>query len=138
MINTKQLIVDALSARENAYAPYSRFKVGAALLTDNGGIYQGFNIECAAYSVCNCAERTALFRAIYDGYTKFTAIAVVGGKESEDIPLNYCPPCGVCRQALREFCNPVDFKIILAKNVEEFKIYTLQDLLPESFGPNNL
>lgn len=127
-----------MQARQKAYTPYSHFKVGAALLTyDENKIYGGFNIECAAYSVCNCAERTALFRAVYDGYRKFKAIAVVGGREDEVIN-SYAPPCGMCRQALREFVDPKEFSVILAKNEEDFEIYTLEDLLPSSFGPNNL
>ncbi len=138
-MNYDKLVLSAMAAREKAYVPYSKFKVGAALLTDEGKIYGGFNIECAAYSVCNCAERTALFRAIYDGYRNFSAIAVVGGVEAEEDELSsYCPPCGMCRQALREFCNPDKMKIILAKSVTDFKIFTLSDMLPESFGPDNL
>lgn len=134
---TKVLIRKALESRENAYTPYSHFKVGAALITDDDKIYGGFNIECAAYSVCNCAERTALFRAVYDGYKNFKAIAVVGGKEGQDID-SYAPPCGMCRQALREFVDPKEFNVILAKNENDFEIYTLEDLLPVSFGPSNL
>ncbi len=136
---TQKLILSAIEARKKAYTPYSKFKVGAALLTYDEKIYEGFNIECSAYSVCNCAERTALFRAVFDGYKKFFAIAVVGGKEEENDELSsYCPPCGMCRQALREFCEPQTFKIIIAKNINDFKIYTLEDLLPKSFGPDNL
>lgn len=133
------LIKEALVARNKAYAPYSNYKVGAAILTEDDKIYSGFNIECSAYSVCNCAERTALFRAVYDGYRKFKAIAVVGGPSSQVYDLSsFAPPCGMCRQALREFCNPKEFKIILAKGVDDFKIFTLEDLLPFSFGPDNL
>lgn len=137
---TKILIKEALKARKNAYTPYSKFNVGAALLTFDGKIYSGFNIENAAYSVCNCAERTALFRAVFDGYRKFKAIAVVGAKNEEngEILSDYAPPCGMCRQALREFCDPNEFKVILAKSENEFKIFTLNDLLPESFGPEHL
>lgn len=135
----KKLINEAIISRKKAYAPYSKFKVGAALLTENGKIYGGFNIECASYPAGNCAERTALFRAIFEEQRKFKALAVVGGIESEtDVFSSFCPPCGVCRQVLREFCNPNDFKIILAKSVSEFKEYTLEELLPESFGPDNL
>lgn len=133
------LICEAINSRKKAYTPYSKFKVGAALITQDNKIYGGFNIECAAYSVCNCAERTALFRAIFEGQRQFKAIAVVGGKESEeDAFSSFCPPCGVCRQMLREFCNTKEFKVILAKNTSEYKIYTLEELLPESFGPENL
>jgi len=138
-LDINKLIISAMEARKKAYVPYSRFKVGAAIATSDGKIYEGCNIECAAYSVCNCAERTALFRAVYDGYKSFSAIAVVGGKESEESELSsFCPPCGMCRQALREFCNPYEMKIILAKNLNDFKIYTLNEMLPESFGPDNL
>lgn len=137
---TKVLIKKALKARKNAYTPYSKFNVGAALLTFDDKIYSGFNIENAAYSVCNCAERTALFRAVFDGYRKFKAIAVVGAKseEEEEVLSSYSPPCGMCRQALREFCNPNEFEVILAKSEDEFKTFTLNDLLPESFGPEHL
>ncbi len=135
----KNLVAEAINAREKAYTPYSKFKVGAALLTLDEKIYAGFNIECAAYSMCNCAERTALFRAVFDGHKKFKAIAVAGGKESEkEILTSYCPPCGMCRQAFREFCNPKDFKVIIARSTDDFKIFTLEELLPESFGPDNL
>ena len=133
----ENLITEAINSREKAYTPYSNFKVGAALLTFDEKIYGGSNIECASYPVCNCAERTALFKAVYDGYKKFKAIAVVGGKDGEELN-SYCPPCGMCRQALREFCIPEDFKVILAVSTEEFKVYTLNDLLPQSFGPDNL
>lgn len=136
---TKLLIEKAILARKNAYVPYSKFKVGAAIITNNNKIYGGFNIECSSYSPTNCAERTALFRAVYDGHRNFKAIAVVGGKESESCPLfSYTSPCGVCRQMLREFCHPLYFKIILAKSVDDFKIFTLDELFPLSFGPENL
>ncbi len=116
-----ELILKAIDSRNKAYAPYSNFKVGAAILTKSGKIYGGCNIECASYPICNCAERTALFRAVYDGNKDFTAIAVVGGKEGKEID-SYCPPCGMCRQALREFCSPDEFKVIVAKNPEDFKV----------------
>lgn len=140
MIEIDRLIAEALNAQKKAYVPYSGFGVGAAILTQSGQIYAGFNIENASYPVCNCAERTALFRAVFDGHKKFSAIAVVGGKikEAGNELSSYCPPCGMCRQALREFCNPDEFKIILAKSVDEYKVFTLRELLPESFGPENL
>lgn len=135
----KELIDTAIKSRQLAYTPYSNFKVGAALLTSDKKIYGGCNIENASYSVCNCAERTALFRAVFEGHKNFEAIAIVGGNSNEkDTFSSYCPPCGVCRQALREFCNPNEFKIILAKSIDDFKIFTLNDLLPESFGPEHL
>lgn len=137
-MDVKGLIERAKYARQKAYVPYSKFKVGAALLLKDGSIYCGCNIENASYSVSNCAERTAFFRAIYDGKSGFEAIAIVGGAENDDVCLEYCPPCGVCRQVMREFCDPKEFKVILAKVNDEFKSYTLDELLPESFGPDNL
>lgn len=134
----ENLISEAIKFRKLAYTPYSHFQVGAALLTSSGKMYGGFNIENSAYSVCNCAERTALFRGVFDGFKEFKLIAVVGGREGENTLTEYCPPCGMCRQALREFCNPAEFKVILAKSIEDFKIFSLEDLLPESFGPDYL
>lgn len=137
--DVKKLIEKAINSRNKAYTPYSKFKVGACLLTEDSNFYGGFNIECAAYSVSNCAERTAIFRAIYDGHTIFKAISVVGGDENQTNHFSdFCPPCGVCRQLLREFCNPKIFKVVLAKSTNEFNIFTLDELLPNSFGPNNL
>ena len=138
MEHIKKLINEAIKFRKLAYVPYSNFQVGAALLTLDNKIYGGFNIENASYPVCNCAERTALFRAVFEGYKDFKAIAVVGGSTREERLSNYCPPCGMCRQALREFCNPLEFKVILAKSEEDFKVFTLEDLLPQSFGPSYL
>ena len=137
--NLDLLITNAINARKKAYAPYSKFKVGAAIMTLDNNIYGGFNIECSSYSPSNCAERTALFRAVFEGHREFKAIAVVGGKEEElNHFADYCPPCGVCRQMLREFCRPDNFKIVVAKNLDDYKIFTLDELLPHSFGPNNL
>lgn len=133
----EELIEMATDARKMAYAPYSKFKVGAALLGSNGIVYLGCNVENASYSATNCAERTAIFSAVAEGQTEFEAIAIVGGQE-DDAELEYCTPCGVCRQVLREFCDPETFEIILARNVEEYKVFTLEDLLPLSFGPDNL
>lgn len=139
MINEKQLITAAINARKSAYTPYSKFKVGAALLTKDGKIYTGCNIECASYSGANCAERTALFKAVSDGHSEFKAIAVVGGKSNlEDSFNDYCPPCGICRQVLREFCDPNEFQIIIAKSADEYKTFLFKDILPMSFGPDNL
>lgn len=128
----KELIRLAKEAMHKAYAPYSGFKVGAALLTKDGKVYQGCNIENAAYSPSNCAERTAIFKAISEGDHEFEAIAVVGGKDGE-ISSEF-PPCGVCRQVLREFCNPDTFRIILGKQDDEYEEFTLKQLLPLGFG----
>ena len=116
---------------KNSYSPYSHFHVGAALLAKNGTVYTGCNIENSSFGATNCAERTAIFKAVSEGVKDFEAIAVVGGLNGkiED----FCPPCGICRQVMREFCNQ-DFKIILAKSPSDYKVYTLADLLPESFS----
>lgn len=129
----------AFEAREKAYVPYSCFAVGAALLAKNGTIYQGCNIENASYTPTNCAERTAFFKAVYDGIRDFEAIAIVGGKK--DTPrdqLEICAPCGVCRQVMCEFCNPDTFRIILASGETDYKVFTLRELMPLGFGPENL
>lgn len=126
-----KLIWEAYEAQKNSYAPYSHFRVGAALLAENGRIYRGCNIENAAYSVSNCAERTAFFKAVSEGVRAFAAIAVVGNAEKEQG--DYCPPCGVCRQMMAEFCGK-DFKILLAKSLTDWKTCTLGELLPESFS----
>lgn len=136
MTNT-ELILQAKKARERAYAPYSHHSVGAALLTKSGKIYRGCNIENAAYGPTNCAERTAFFRAIYDGEREFAKIAIVGGMENTDANTP-CAPCGVCRQVMMEFCNPDTFKIVLANGENEPLEYTLKELLPLGFGPDNL
>lgn len=133
----EKMIRAALKARKNAYAPYSHFKVGAALLTVDGDIYTGCNIENAAYGPSNCAERTAFFKAVSEGERAFAAIAVTGAPEGEKAD-RYCAPCGVCRQVMAEFCQPTSFEIIVAKSEEEYYIKTLQELLPENFGPMNL
>ena len=133
----EELIEMALEARKLAYAPYSKFKVGAALLGKNGVVYKGCNVENASYPATNCAERTAFFNAVIDGQKDFEAIALVGGAERA-IELDFCAPCGICRQVMREFCNPDTFEIIVAKNKNEYKVFTLAELLPESFGPENL
>lgn len=125
------LIEKSMEMLKFSYAPYSNFFVGAALLSKSGKIYGGCNIENAAYGPSNCAERTAIFKAVSEGVKDFEAICIVGGKNGK--VKDFCPPCGVCRQVMREFCAP-DFKIILAKSVSEFKIFTLAELLPESFS----
>jgi len=132
------LISEALEARKMAYAPYSHYMVGAALLTAEGRIIRGCNIENASYGATNCAERTAFFKAVSEGFCDFTAIAIVGGKQSENQLTDYAYPCGICRQVMREFTNPKEFRIIVAKNTEEYNVHTLEELLPNSFGPDNL
>ena len=124
----------ALEAREMAYAPYSGFCVGAALLTADGKVYTGCNIENAAYTPTNCAERTAFFKAVSEGERTFSAIAIVGGRKGT--PGGFCAPCGVCRQVMAEFCN-ADFRIILG-DAEQLQIRTLAELLPETFSSANL
>lgn len=127
-----ELINIALKAREKAYSPYSGFAVGAALLCKNGKVFSGCNIENSGYSATNCAERTAIFKAVSEGETEFERIVVVGGNSHEKIPSEYCPPCGICRQVMREFCD-ADFEIIIAKNESDYKVMTLAELLPMSF-----
>ena len=127
----EKLIKKAIEMLNFSYAPYSNFHVGAALLTSEGKIYTGCNIENAAYGPSNCAERTAIFKAVSEGKKEFEAIASVGGKNGKIE--NFCPPCGVCRQVLAEFCKK-DFEIVLAKSKNEYKIMTLEQLLPESFS----
>jgi cytidine deaminase len=135
----KILIAEALKAREMAYTPYSHFAVGAALLCRDGTVYTGCNIENAAYTPTNCAERTAVFKAVSEGKKTFDAIAIVGGPQgSTPAQRGYCPPCGVCRQVLMEFVNPDEFQIILGKTSEDYKVVTLSELLPMGFGPANL
>ena len=126
-----ELISLAKKAAENAYTPYSGFKVGAALLCKSGKIYTGCNIENASFSPTNCAERTAFFKAVSEGERDFVSIAVVGGKDGDFT--DYCTPCGVCRQVMSEFCSR-DFRVILGKNGDDFRVITLRNLLPESFS----
>jgi len=132
-----ELLSEAKKARERAYVPYSHHSVGAALMTKSGKIYHGCNIENAAYGPTNCAERTAFFRAVYDGEREFERIAIAGGMEGTD-GNDLCAPCGVCRQVMMEFCNPETFKIVLADGEDRQTEYTLKELLPLGFGPDNL
>ena len=132
----EKLIDTAIAQLQFSYAPYSNFKVGAALLAKNGTIYGGCNIENAAYGPSNCAERTAFFKAVSEGVRTFDAICIVGGKNG--VLTEYAAPCGVCRQVMMEFCNPETFQIILATSREQYDIYTLKELLPLGFGPDNL
>lgn len=134
----KELIEQAFRAREFSYAPYSGFHVGAALETSDGVVYGGCNIENAGYSPTNCAERTAFFKAVSEGSCNFRRIAIAGGKEKGDVVADYAAPCGVCRQVMMEFCNPKEFQIIVAKSIEDYQVFTLEELLPMGFGPNNL
>ena len=132
-----ELILEAKNARERAYAPYSKYMVGAALLTRSGKIYHGCNIENAAYGPTNCAERTAFFKAIYDGEREFEKIAIVGGMQGMEAD-DTCAPCGVCRQVMMEFCNLKSFKIVLANGKDKEMELTLEELFPYGFGPENL
>jgi len=129
------LIEEAFQVRKRAYVPYSGFEVGAALLAKNGTVYLGCNIENASFSPTNCAERTAFFKAVSEGVTEFYAIAIVGNKRGERGGI--CAPCGVCRQVMAEFCDPDEFKVILAAE-DETVIYTLKELLPLGFTKKNL
>ena len=132
-----ELVAAAIEAREHSYSPYSHFAVGAALLCSDGTVYRGCNMENAAYSPGICAERTAIYKAVFDGQRDFAAIAIVGGPAGRPIS-ELCAPCGVCRQVMREFCDPASFRIILAQSPNACKVHTLEELLPLSFGPNNL
>ena len=132
----EEMIDLAIEQLNYSYTPYSGFKVGAALLTKEGKIYKGCNIENAAYTPTNCAERTAFFKAVSEGVRAFQAICVVGGKDG--ILTEYAAPCGVCRQVMMEFCDPNTFQIILATSKDQYEIFTLKELLPLGFGPNNL
>ncbi len=137
-VSYEQLIENAIEARKMAYTPYSKYKVGAALLSSENKIIKGCNIENAAYGPTNCAERTAFFKAVSEGVKEFSAIAIVGGLENEtDLFSGYAFPCGVCRQVMREFCDS-EFEIVVARSTDDYKVYTLGELLPESFGPDNL
>jgi len=133
LVNDRELVFEAQRAMQAAYAPYSGFKVGAALMCSDGTVYTGCNIENASYGLCNCAERTAFFKAISDGRDDFIKIAIVGGQNGEI--LAECPPCGACRQVMSEFCSG-EFEIILwdGKSLGPIHIYTLEQLLPLSFG----
>ena len=134
MIDCKALMIEAQKARNASYSPYSHYRVGAALMTKSGKVYTGCNIENAGYSATNCAERTAIFKAVSEGERDFEAIAIIGGREGETAP--FCSPCGVCRQVIAEFCKK-DFKIILG-NEEKQEIFTLDTLLPFAFTDADL
>lgn len=136
VMDNKVLIQKALEARKMSYSPYSNFKVGAALLTKSGKIYTGCNIENAAYTPTNCAERTAFFKAISEGEKEFKSIAIVGG--ADENPTEYVYPCGVCRQVMMEFCNPKEFRVIAAITENDYKECIFEDLFPNGFGPEML
>lgn len=127
----EKLINMAMEARERSYCPYSGFAVGAALQTADGKIYQGCNIENAAFTPTNCAERTAFFKAVSEGKREFCRIAIVGGKKGD--PLEMTSPCGVCLQVMQEFCDPDTFEVVLAAGESETKILKLRELLPYGF-----
>ena len=135
-MSNEELIEAALKAREFSYSPYSKFKVGAALLAKNGKVYTGCNIESASYTPTNCAERTAFFKAISEGEREFEAIAIAGGYDGA--PTEYSYPCGVCRQVMMEFCDPKSFRVITAISKEKYLEKTLEEMLPYGFGPSNL
>ena len=132
---TREQLADfAKEAMQQAYSPYSGYKVGAALLCKDGSVYTGCNVENASFSATNCAERTAFFKAVSEGKKEFMAIAICGGKDG--VIEGLFPPCGVCRQVMREFCED-DFEIDLL-TADGIEAYTLQQLLPVSFRPENI
>ena len=130
------LIQAAIDNQKRSYAPYSHFNVSAAALMGSGKTYLGVNVENASYPAGICAERNAIFHAVEEGERKIVAIAIVGGPEYTI--RDYCAPCGICRQVMREFCDPKEMKVILAKSVTDYKELTLEELLPLSFGPDDL
>ena len=138
MTDDRALIRLALKARDNAYVPYSRFAVGAAVVAESGRVYTGCNIENAAYSPTNCAERTAVFKAVSEGERKFLKIAIAAGNAELKPPLPaYVSPCGVCRQVLSEFATP-DMVVLLAKSEDEYQAYTLGEIFPLGFTAKDL
>lgn len=134
--NRSKLIKTAFNSLASSYAPYSHFNVAAAVLADSGEIYTGVNVENASYPAGICAERNAIFHAAACGERRIIAIAIVGGLDGNIT--DYCPPCGVCRQVMREFCVPEQMTVIIAKSENEYREMTLAQLLPESFGPENI
>ena len=132
----EELIRAALAAREMAYTPYSRYRVGAALLTEDGEIFTGCNIENASYGATCCAERTAVFKAVSEGKRRFCSIAIIGGLEGEE-PVDYAYPCGICRQLLNEFASE-DFTVIVAKSIADYREHSLRELLPHGFGGESI
>ena len=137
----QELISKCFEMKLKAYCPYSNYQVGAALLSSSGKIYGGFNIENSSYGACNCAERTAIFKAVSEGEKNFTAIAICGGKRGEEpkgVETDSAFPCGICRQVMREFVKPKEFKIYICVSKDKYSVYTLEELLPHSFGPEFL
>lgn len=131
-MDLKNLVKKAIEARTKSYSPYSGFSVGAALLCADGSIYLGANIENASYGATVCAERNAIFAAVIEGQKDFVAIAISGGRHEAELPEDYAYPCGICRQVMSEFCDK-DFKILVAKSVDDYKEYSLEEMLPASF-----
>jgi len=130
-MNVKEIIEDAIELNKRSYSPYSKFQVSAILVTSDDNRYEGVNIENASYSMTMCAERVAMFSAITNGEKEFLAMVIVGGENGEIT--DFCFPCGACRQVMAEFCDPDKFMIILAKSPQIYSVYTLRELLPQSF-----
>ncbi len=138
-MDIQKLALQAINARNNSYAPYSQYRVGAALLCEDGTIVCGSNIENASYGATVCAERSAFFTAVSAGKRDFTAIAIAGGPDCEGDELSdHAYPCGICRQVMREFTDPAKFKVIVVRSLKDYKEYTLEMLLPDSFGPDHV
>lgn len=133
---TVRLVREALAAREQAYARYSRYTVGAALLTEEGEVYRGCNVESASYGATNCAERTAVYKAVSEGKRKFLAIAIAGGMEGKE-PAEYAYPCGICRQVLREFVAD-DFVVLVARSETDYREHRFDQMLPFGFGGDSI
>ena len=133
----QELIREAIAARKRSYSPYSHFQVGAALLGRSGKVYTGCNIENAAYTPTNCAERTAFFKAISEGEKEFEMIAIVGGP-AKSARTDYCPPCGVCRQVMAEFCDPKAFRVLMGRTETDYRECSLEEVLPFGFTKEEL
>ena len=133
----QELIREAIAARKRSYSPYSHFQVGAALLGKSGKVYTGCNIENAAYTPTNCAERTAFFKAISEEEKEFEMIAIVGGP-AKSARTDYCPPCGVCRQVMAEFCDPKAFRVLMARTETDYRECSLEEVLPFGFTKEEL
>jgi len=128
----EDLISMAADARKNAYVPYSNFRVGAALITDDGSVYTGCNVENASYGATNCAERTAIFKAVSEGHRKISAICIVGSKKG-----SFAFPCGICRQVISEFSDE-NTKVIVAQDAENYIVRSVEELIPDAFTPKDL